>query len=239
MTRQGEATAHYHRLLESGSNGNLDWADEIQDRMAAANLMEGTRPICPFLRPHFLSRRQYAVLAKAAETLCSAIERLEQMALASPALLARLHLLPAEKMLASADPGYPYIAVAALLDTQLNGAALQFVGYSAGTPPGVVYGSALADLFYDSPVVKQFRRQYNLAKLPGTKPLASSLLAAYKQFGGKLASGCWTSARRSRPRSPATACFYGINWQPAVWRRRSSFRTSWSTKAAGYGRRGT
>ena len=185
MTRQGEATAHYHKLLESGSNGNLDWAAELQGRMAAANLMEGTRPICPFLRPHFLSRRQYAVLAREAETLCSAIERIEHMALASPALLARLHLLPAEKMLASVDPGYPYLAVASLLDTQLNGAALHFVGYSAGTPPGVVYGAALADLFYDSPVVKQFRRQYNLVKLAGTKPLASSLLAAYKQFGGK------------------------------------------------------
>jgi len=185
MTQLGEATARYHRLLESGHNGNQDWVAGFQEQMTAARLMEGTRPICPFLRPHFLSHRQYTALVKAAETLCSAVDRIEQMALANPTLLARLHLLPAEKMLALVDPGYPFLAVSSLLDTQLDGAAMRFVGYSAGTPPGVVYGPALADLFYNSPVVKQFRRQYNLVKLAGARPLASSLLAAYKQFGGK------------------------------------------------------
>lgn len=185
MTQLGEATARYHRLLESGHNGNLDWVAEFYDRMASARLVEGTRPVCPFLRPHFLSQRQYSALVKASETLCSAIDRIERMALANPALMARLHLLPAEKMLASVDPGYSYLAVSSLLDTQLDGSEMRFVGYSAGTPAGVVYGPALADLFYNSPVVKQFRRQYNLVKLAGTRPLVSALLAAYKQFGGK------------------------------------------------------
>jgi hypothetical protein len=40
-------------------------------------------------------------------------------------------------------------------------------------------------LFYDSPPVKQFRRQYHLVKLGGTKQLVASVLAAYKQFGGR------------------------------------------------------
>ena len=185
MTQLGEAIARYHKLIESEPFRNLDWAKEIQEKMVAANLKEGGRPICPFLRPHFLSPRQYAALAKAAESLCSSIDRIKQMALASPALLAQLQLLPAEKMLATIDPGYPFLAVTSLLDTHLNGAGLHFVGYNTDTTPGVTYGSALADLFYDCPPVKLFRRQYNLTKLGGAKHLVSSLLTAYKQFGGK------------------------------------------------------
>ncbi|MCC7176428.1 MAG: hypothetical protein IT159_14645 [Bryobacterales bacterium] len=185
MTRLGEAAVRYHRLLESATNGNLDWAAELHQRMAAARLMDGARLVCPFLRPHFLTPRQYAALVRAAETLYSAVNRIEKMALENPALLARLHLLPAEKMLAAVDPGYPHLAVTSLLDTQMSGTAMRFVGYSAGTPPGVVYGAALAELFYDGPVMKRFRRQYNVSRLPGTKPLAASLVAAYKQFGGR------------------------------------------------------
>ncbi len=185
MTQLGEAIARYHKLIESEPFRNLDWAGELQEKMLAANLRDGARPICPFLRPHFLSPRQYASMAKAAESLCSAIDRIKQMALASPTLLAQLQLLPAEKMLATIDPGYSFLAVTSLLDTHLNGGGLHFVGYNTDTTPGITYGSALADLFYDSPPVKLFRRQYNLTKLGGAKYLVSSLLAAYKQFGGK------------------------------------------------------
>ena len=61
-----------------------------------------------------------------------------------------MELLPAEKMLASIDPGYPFLAVTSLLDTHLNNGTLHFVDYVADTPVGVAYGEALADLFYDS-----------------------------------------------------------------------------------------
>ena len=73
--------------------------------------------------------------------------------------MSRMQMLPAEKMLASVDPGYPYLAVTSLLDTHLNNGSLQFVGYAADTPAGVVYGEALNNAFYDSPPVKEFRKK--------------------------------------------------------------------------------
>src|SRR5512138_1252529 len=124
MTQLGEAIARYHKLIESGSLGNLDWATELQEKMLASNLKDGPRPICPFLRPHFLTHRQYTSMAKAAETLCAAVDRVERMALDNPLLLGRLHLLPAEKMLAAVDPGYSSLTVTSRLDTQLNGVSL-------------------------------------------------------------------------------------------------------------------
>ena len=75
--------------------------------MESERLSAGGRLICPFLRPNFISRRQYDSLVKTGESLIGAIDRMEQMVLEIPALLARLELLPAEKMLAGNRPRLP------------------------------------------------------------------------------------------------------------------------------------
>jgi hypothetical protein len=180
-----EAIARYHKILESDPYRDLEWAEALQDRMKSSHLMAGTRPVSPVLRPHFITRRQYTNLVKAAEALFGAIHRVERLALDTPQLLARMQLLPAEKMLASVDPGYPFLSVTSLLDTNLHNGSLRFVNYNADTPVGVAFGEALDGLFYDAPPVKEFRKRYPLAKLGGTRYLLSALLKAYKEFGRK------------------------------------------------------
>jgi uncharacterized circularly permuted ATP-grasp superfamily protein len=152
--------------------------------MEEAGLTAGGRLICPFLRPSFISRRQYDSLVKRGESLICAIDRMEQIVLTSPALLARLELLPAEKMLASIDPGYQALEVAARLDTHLKNGSLHFVQYNADSPSGAGYGDALDDLFYDIPPMKEFRKRYTTARVGGRKHLLNALLKSYKQFGG-------------------------------------------------------
>ncbi len=185
MTQLGEAVARYHKLIESEPYKDLAWADELQERMKAGHLMAGNRPISPVLRPHLISRRQYTTMVKAAESLFTTIRRVEKMALSSPALQARIQLLPAEKMLASVDPGYTSTSVTSLLDTHLNNGTLRFVEYNAETPAGVAYGEALSDLFFDCPPVKEFRRKHPLVKMGGAKFLLQALLKAFHEFGGK------------------------------------------------------
>jgi hypothetical protein len=185
MTQLDEAVTRYHKILHSDPHKDLAWAEPLRERMATEHLTVGNRLICPFLRPHFVTRRQFNSLVKATESLLSAIDRVKQVALATPALLARMELLPAEKMLASIDPGYPCLAVNSLLDTQLDNGSLHFVSASADNPTGVAYGEALADLFYDCPPMKEFRRRYALTKLGGKKHLVKALIKAYKQFGGQ------------------------------------------------------
>ncbi len=99
MTQLSEAIARYHKILEGSHYQDLAWAHQLQDRMKANNLAVGGRPVSPVLRPHFITRRQYAGLVKAVESFSSAMERTEKLAIASPALLSRMELLPAEKML--------------------------------------------------------------------------------------------------------------------------------------------
>jgi hypothetical protein len=185
MNHLEESVNRYQKLLETEPYKDLGWAEALAERMQAEHLTQGGRLICPFLRPNFLTHRQYDGMVKAAEALFAAIDRVQLMALGNPALLARMELLPAEKMLASIDPGYSFLAVTSLLDTHLSNGSMYFVEYNADTPVGVAYGEALADLFYDCPPVKEFRKRYGLHKLGGKKHLLAALLKAYKQFGGK------------------------------------------------------
>jgi hypothetical protein len=184
MSQLDDAVVRYNKLLETGPHRDLAWAEALHQRMETAKLSAGGRLICPFLRPNFISRRQFDSLVKTGESLICAIDRMEQMVLANPALLARLDLLPAEKMLASIDPGYQALEVAARLDTHLNNGSLHFVQYNADSPTGGGYADALSDLFYDIPPMKEFRKKYALAKIGSRKHLLQALLKSYKQFGG-------------------------------------------------------
>ena len=169
MTLVGEAIARYHKLIESEPYIDLGWAQALQERKKALKLEDG--PLSPVLRPHLISARDYAAMAKASESLLSAIDRVERMALANPALLARVQLLPAERMLAAVDPGYSAFSVAATLHTQMNDGSIRFSGHSGVAAPGAIYSEALSDLYYDAPPVKELRKRFKLKKLPGVKPL--------------------------------------------------------------------
>jgi hypothetical protein len=185
MSNLGEAVARYHKIIESEPYSDLSWAHELQERMRAQKLAVAGRPVSPTLRPHFITRRQYTNLVKVAECLFTAINRVETMALSSPALLSRMELLPAEKMLAAVNPGYSFFSVTSLLDTHLHNGTVRFARYNPDTPAGVAYGDALSELFYDAPPVKEFRKKYALTKLPGMKHLLHAIMKAYKEWGGK------------------------------------------------------
>jgi hypothetical protein len=184
MSQLDEAVVKYNKLLESGPYRDIAWVEALQQNMESNNLSAGGRLICPFLRPNFISRRQYETLVKTGESLIAAIDRVQQMVMVNPVLLARLDLLPAEKMLASIDPGYQALEVAARLDTHLVNGHMHFVQYNADSPTGAGYSDALADLFYDAPPVKEFRKKYTLTRTGSRKYLLQALLKSYRQFGG-------------------------------------------------------
>jgi hypothetical protein len=184
MSQLDEAVSKYNKLLENGVHRDLGWAEELHVQMEEAGLSAGGRLVCPFLRPSFISRRQYESLVKTGESLIAAIDRMEQLVLQDAGLMARLELLPAEKMLAAIDPGYSSFEVASRLDTHLVNGHLHFVQYNADSPTGAGYADRLADMFYDIPPMKEFRKKFTLSKVSGRKHLLQALLKSYKQFGG-------------------------------------------------------
>src|SRR6202142_1456010 len=146
MSQLDDAISRYNRLLENGPCRDLAWVDDLHKRMEEEHLSAAGRLICPFLRPIFITRRQYETMVKAGEALISAIERMQRMVLDSPSLLARMELLPAEKMLAAIDPGYLVPEVASRLDSHLSNGTLNVVRYNADSPTGAAYTEVLADL---------------------------------------------------------------------------------------------
>jgi hypothetical protein len=182
MTQLDEAISRYHRILESEPYRDLRWVKNLQDEMEARQLSAGGRLLCPFLRPNFVTQKQYDNLVKTGEALISAVDRMLRTALASPQLLSRMQLFPAEKMLAAIDPGYEMAEVSAQLDLQIRNGSLHVMQYNADALTGAAWSEGLSDLFYDCPPVKQFRRRYTLTRVGGKKPFLSALLKAYKMF---------------------------------------------------------
>ncbi len=184
MTQLGEAIARFHRILDQDTERTAAWTAQLREQMASRQLVVNGRPVSPVLRPHFLTRRQYTNLVNAGEALSSAINRVRTLALSRPPLMARMVMLPAEKMLAAVDPGY-HSEVAALLEAHVNNGSMHLTSPLADMPHGVLYGEALADLFYDAAPVKEFRKRYKLVKPGSSKPLLTSILKVWKDFGGK------------------------------------------------------
>ena len=189
MTQLDEAIARYHRILESEPYRDLKWVKNLQDEMEARQFSTGGR-----LRPNFVTQKQYDNLVKTGEALIAAVDRMLHTALASPQLLSRMQLFPAEKMLAAIDPGYEMTEVSAQLDLQIQNGTLHVLQYNADALSGAAYAEGLSDLFYDCPPVKEFRRRYNLTRIGGKKPFLSALLKAYKMFSRQHAGPAGSGA---------------------------------------------
>ena len=185
MTQLDEAIHRYHRILESEPYRDLRWVKNLQEQMEARQLSNGGRLLCPFLRPNFVTQKQYDNLVKTGEALISAVDRMLKLAMASPAILARMQLLPAEKMLAAIDPGYDMSEVSAQFDLHLRNGSLHVSQYSSDALSGTAYADGLSDIFFDCPPVKEFKRRYTLTRVGGKKPFLSAMLKAWKAFGGK------------------------------------------------------
>jgi hypothetical protein len=187
MTQLGEAVHRYHRILEAVPSETSEWMAQLREQMQARGLVVNSRPVSPVVRPHFISRRQYSNLLKATETLTSAIGRVRDLVISQPALMARMDLLPAEKMLSAVDPGYSAPPVAALLDSGLFNNEVHVFGGVGDLPSGVLYGEALADVFLNSGPMKALKKKYKykFTRTGGSRPLISAVMKAWKEFGGR------------------------------------------------------
>lgn len=190
MAQLGEAISRYHKLIQQEGFGGSAWADELQERMRQLHLTESGRVVSPVLRPHFISRRQLDTLTRVTNHLAEILDRIEQIALASPQLLNRLQMLPAEKMLAAIPSGYSRFSVTSSMDAAVRNGSLSLQGLDTCKPVGLAYSSLLADLFLELPLVKGFKRgRYKLSKIGGSKYLSTAIHEAWREFEKKTRQG--------------------------------------------------
>jgi len=148
-------------------------------------LMHDDRPTCPFLRPHILSRTQYASIEAAAEIIAGAFEKLVAKALEHPALLNDFGLTPSEVQMARIDPGYSTLCVTSRLDAYLTDSDFQFLEYNAESPAGISDQMQLEKILMQLPHMKDFLDQHEHWTPRPHVSLLDSLLATYREWGGQ------------------------------------------------------
>jgi hypothetical protein len=179
-----KAIGHYHDLL--ASDGTLCPAafEKFRDAMRNSRLLYGERPIGVSLRPHLLERRQFDLLAKTAEFVASALEKVAAAAVQSPALMAQLGLTDAEQKLAVIDPGFSGAAITSRMDGFIRGDEISFVEYNAENPSSLSDQEGINRVLSALGAMSMFAEGYELQQFSPTQKLLESLLATYCEWGG-------------------------------------------------------
>jgi hypothetical protein len=151
--------------------------------MRAAQLTFGGRVLCPFLRPSFVSPRDYAEIRDVCRAIFAVVERVAREL--GPALHDLVDLSPAERELVGIDPGYARASPTARLDSFLTSDAYRFVELNAETPAGIAYNEVLVELFLGLPLVKRFEERWRLTRFAARERLLEALLACYREAGGR------------------------------------------------------
>jgi hypothetical protein len=178
-----EAVRHYHQLLEQGdlAEASRQMLDEGLDR---AKLIFGGRRLSPYLRPHFVTEKDFARVCTICETVWGAIQKVKDAAVADESLLDELGVTDIERELVKIDPGYTPVSPTARLDSFLIEDDYSFVELNGESPAGIAYGDAAYEIFLQLPVMRRFGDRYNLRRFHGRPLMLRALLDAYTEFLG-------------------------------------------------------
>ncbi|MBX7221480.1 MAG: hypothetical protein K1Y36_16135 [Blastocatellia bacterium] len=174
--------------LENRIHQGTDIGPALFERLLKAEREQGllheNRPLCPFLRPHILTRSQYDEICRAATTLAFAFERLVSAAFTHDQVLHELGLTAAEYEMARIDPGYPRLCVTSRLDSFNTATGFSFIEYNAETPAGIPDQALMEEIFYHLPHMQEFLGRFP-HWIPHPEPkLLETMLETYRAWGG-------------------------------------------------------
>jgi hypothetical protein len=185
MSLRDKAITEYHQMLAADAGLSAGIFENLQAAMRDKLLVYGDRPIGVALRPHFLERKQFELLAKRAELVASALERVAAAALESPAVMDKIGLTPLEAKLALIDPGFSGSAITSRMDSFVHGNQIKFVEYNAENPSSLSDQEGLNRLLFALPEMSIFAERHRLRQFSPVEKLLEALLATYREWGGK------------------------------------------------------
>jgi len=179
-----EAVDYYHRLLgdEATAEGSRRMLDEGLER---AKLIFGGRRLSPYLRPHFVTERDFERVRTVCETVWGAIQKVKDAAVEDASLLDELGLTDIERELVAIDPGYRAVSPTARLDSFLIEDDYHFVELNGESPAGIAYADAAYEIFSQLPVMRRFSERYSLRRFHGRPLMLETLLEAHREFLGR------------------------------------------------------
>ncbi len=178
------AVDRYHDVLTAYVDRGGEDHLALLERMVARGAVFAGRPICTFLRPHFVLRSQYTMLLHALRHFRSAIIKAKDLVLREPELLDLLELSDGEKRLFAINPAFESVGVVTRLDTILDGESLSLVELNAEGAFGVSYAARLTELFEGFQPMREFVRTLPASPLVAGGSLVGAILDAWHEFGG-------------------------------------------------------
>jgi hypothetical protein len=179
-----EAVSKYHGLLQSSPDLIKRSQEQLTAKLKSVDFVFGGRPLCPYLRPHFVERKQFDRITSICHTFWGSVLKVGDLAIESRELQDYLGVTEIERELIAIDPKFSGVSRLSRLDSFLTENAYQFVELNAETPAGVAYADVASEIFAEIEVMQEFSREYRLSQLTGRPELLKVLLAAWKEFSG-------------------------------------------------------
>jgi hypothetical protein len=180
-----DAIQAYHDLLAQGDLAHASHA-MLEDQLRRRHMVFGDRPLCTVLRPRFFRPESFRELGHRMLRLMGAFARAHEAAMVDAGLRAQFRLAEWEESLVLADPGYQTPSPHGRLDCfQVDATgALALTEYNAETPAGAGFNDLLAESFAVIPVMRAFRRDFDVRPVPARPGTATVILDAWREFSG-------------------------------------------------------
>jgi len=179
-----EAIDRYHEILTGYVDRGGDDHVALVERMVERGAVFAGRPICSFLRPQFVLRKQYDLIVHAVRHFRSAVVKAKEAILSDPELLAEMSLTDGERRLLEINPEFKSFGVVTRLDTILENDELSLVELNAEGAFGVSYADRLTDLFEGFQPMREFSRERPVIPLYAGGGLVGAILDTWHEFGG-------------------------------------------------------
>ncbi len=160
-------------------------ARRIQAESVSLGAHFGGRPLLNHFRPKFLTAHEERELRVAAGAVLSGIMAAKERILSDPKMLDFIGIRPKERELILIDPGYAHIAPCARLDSFMTPDGPRFVELNGECPAGPAYSDVLTQQFLVTSLMQELGRRMNVRAIATLPPLLATLLACYREWGGR------------------------------------------------------
>ena len=176
--------ADYHQTLGADASLTSEFFERLKQMMSARGLRYGGREIGVALRPHFLTRAQYDLLAHSSEVLAGVYNKVGAVLLKEPGRLETVGLTEREIRLALVNPKYSAFAVTTRLDAFVHGDEVKFVEYNAENPSSLTDQAGLNEVLLEVRAMQALAERYKLRQFWPVDHLLNHLLDTFHEWGG-------------------------------------------------------
>jgi hypothetical protein len=178
------AIEDYHQFLEGNPSMSADSQALLMQLSQDRKLTFGGAPFSRYLRPHFITPGQHAVITDVVRTLAAAFVKLRRAIMQSDSLLDQLDLTPEERRLCMIDPGFEEPSTSSRLDSFWSERDWRFVEMNAEAPASIAYEDILAEVFLELPVIQEWtrRRGYNIRALYARDRFMQAIEDMWREF---------------------------------------------------------